>query len=259
MEMNCNIVRDLLPLYHDGVCSQDTRTAVEEHLTGCAACREELFAMDEKLNISTVGLEEKKALGTLSKAWKKAKKRSFFKGFIITVLVIALMVGAYAGCFFTVRMPGVSMTPTINDGDICIFTRFGEPEVGDIVAMRLTMFTNSTKITDVSRIVAGPGDTVTIRNGALYVNGELSTPLPADTYLTAYWGDGDFTVPQGEYFIAGDNQENSLDSLDEIYGTVRYECITGRYLFSIHLGLFGHIGAVAAEPVQVQELGPSEE
>ena len=37
--MNCEIVRDLLPLYEDGLCSEESRGAVEEHLKTCEACR----------------------------------------------------------------------------------------------------------------------------------------------------------------------------------------------------------------------------
>lgn len=37
--MNCDIIKDLLPLYCDGVCSEETSRAVEEHLTTCPVCR----------------------------------------------------------------------------------------------------------------------------------------------------------------------------------------------------------------------------
>ena len=42
--MNCGIIQDLLPLYHDGVCSDKSRAAVEEHLQTCEACRAALTA-----------------------------------------------------------------------------------------------------------------------------------------------------------------------------------------------------------------------
>ena len=47
--MNCKIVQDLLPLYHDGVCSEESRRAVKEHLAGCEACRQALEDMDAPL------------------------------------------------------------------------------------------------------------------------------------------------------------------------------------------------------------------
>ena len=47
-ELSCQVVRDLLPLYHDGVCSKDSRALVEEHLKTCPACRAELEKFDKE-------------------------------------------------------------------------------------------------------------------------------------------------------------------------------------------------------------------
>ena len=41
MNIPCSIVKDLLPLYHDSVCSDETKRAVEEHLKTCPSCRSE--------------------------------------------------------------------------------------------------------------------------------------------------------------------------------------------------------------------------
>ena len=48
-QLDHDIVQDLLPLYHDGVCSDKSRAAVEEHLQTCEACRAALTAMDAPL------------------------------------------------------------------------------------------------------------------------------------------------------------------------------------------------------------------
>ena len=47
--MNCDIIQDLLPLYHDGVCSAASQAAVKEHLASCKTCREALSALDAPL------------------------------------------------------------------------------------------------------------------------------------------------------------------------------------------------------------------
>ena len=47
MKLDCEIIRDLLPLYGDNVCSEKSREAVEEHLRECETCREELKALGE--------------------------------------------------------------------------------------------------------------------------------------------------------------------------------------------------------------------
>ena len=40
MKLSCNIILDLLPLYYDQVCSDETKALVEEHLSSCESCRE---------------------------------------------------------------------------------------------------------------------------------------------------------------------------------------------------------------------------
>ena len=38
MKLPCEMIQDLLPLYHDGVCSEVSKTVVQEHLKGCESC-----------------------------------------------------------------------------------------------------------------------------------------------------------------------------------------------------------------------------
>lgn len=95
--MNCGIIQDLLPLYHDGVCSPESRAEVEEHLKTCPDCRAVLAAMDAPLP------EEKKtapddvaAMRSLSRAWEKGKRRAWWKGALLAVAVCAvILVAAY--------------------------------------------------------------------------------------------------------------------------------------------------------------------
>ena len=51
MNNNCNIIKDLLPLYADGVCSKESCTLVEEHIKGCSACRSELETMGDDIKL----------------------------------------------------------------------------------------------------------------------------------------------------------------------------------------------------------------
>ena len=39
MKYDCEVIKDLLPLYHDEICSENTKTIVEEHLQECESCR----------------------------------------------------------------------------------------------------------------------------------------------------------------------------------------------------------------------------
>ncbi|MDE6745937.1 MAG: zf-HC2 domain-containing protein, partial [Oscillospiraceae bacterium] len=45
MIVTCKVIEDLLPLYADGICSEDTKTVVEHHTAECAECRKKLEAM----------------------------------------------------------------------------------------------------------------------------------------------------------------------------------------------------------------------
>ena len=73
MSVSCDIIRDLLPLYHDGVCSEDSKKMVEEHLANCKSCNDELEAMAQALNVNEKynNLSDAEAVKNISKRWKK--------------------------------------------------------------------------------------------------------------------------------------------------------------------------------------------
>ena len=104
MKVSCEIVKDLLPLYHDGVCSNDSKTMVEEHLAYCDSCKAELKAMVDTLFINKTeqNLNEAEAVKKLSKRWKKGMLKSLLKGVLITIVVIAL-VALVLYCFMDIR------------------------------------------------------------------------------------------------------------------------------------------------------------
>jgi signal peptidase I len=83
----------------------------------------------------------------------------------------------------------------------------------------------------IKRIIGLPGDSVEMRDGVVYVNGEALPEAPADEggYLSSrdlnpY---GPFTVPQGHYFMMGDNRPNSSDSRFSL-GPIPEDAVVGR-------------------------------
>lgn len=92
MKISCEIIRDLLPLYHDGVCSNESRQMMEEHLSECENCRAELKAMDDMLIIpdKKQNLTDAEAVKNLSKKWKKGMFQSLLKGVLSTLVVVVL-------------------------------------------------------------------------------------------------------------------------------------------------------------------------
>lgn len=93
MKTSCEIIKDLLPLYHDGVCSNDSKTMVEEHLAYCDSCKAELRAMDEELSLNHAeqNLNEAEAVKKLSMRWKKGMNKSLLKGILITIVTVVLV------------------------------------------------------------------------------------------------------------------------------------------------------------------------
>lgn len=73
MRMPCDLIQDLLPLYHDQVCSQTSRKVVEDHLQDCPACQQVLDAMGGDL-LTPAETEEEKELRPLAEWWQKQKK-----------------------------------------------------------------------------------------------------------------------------------------------------------------------------------------
>lgn len=93
MNISCEIIKDLLPLYHDGVCSEDSKKAVEEHLLQCENCRVELSSMDNTFIVpqKEQNIAEAHEIRQLSKRWKKGMVKSALKGVMFTLLTIAAM------------------------------------------------------------------------------------------------------------------------------------------------------------------------
>jgi signal peptidase I len=167
-------------------------------------------------------------------------------GGLLEFLVILLV--AFALVFGVVRpfileafyIPSVSMNPTLEIGDRVFVNKFvyrtSEPERGDIVVFRSTEGGNEDLI---KRVVGLPGDTVEVRDGALFVNGEPRE----EPYLNKRFPDSGFygpaTVPPNHLFMMGDNRANSRDS--RFFGPVPFENIEGEAFIMFwppsHVGL----------------------
>ena len=76
---SCELIKDLLPLYVDDVCSEESRKMVTEHLASCGNCRDELNKMKTELNITEKADKD-------IKAFRKIKRR-LLVGKIIAALV----------------------------------------------------------------------------------------------------------------------------------------------------------------------------
>lgn len=256
-EISCEVIQDLLPLYHDGVCSEESKQLVEEHLASCEGCREELMGMDAILPEATAD-SEAETLQAMGNAWNKVKKRTYRKGLRVglAILVCAVLcVGLFFTFFFAWSMEGVPMEPRLNDGDFCLFRRFVTPDRGDVVAVS-GRFETGGQFHDIIRVAGVPGDVIDFRDGTLYVNGgsydlygfRTDPVVPGDISYP-------YTLGEDEYFLLGDNQAYSYDSRYTGYGVIRRENIRGvlfgslpalSSLFSVP-GMNSSVPAVSAE------------
>jgi signal peptidase I len=130
----------------------------------------------------------------------------------------------------TVHVVGVGMAPTVADGDYLLVQPYSasRPKVGDIVVMH-DPYDHSRLF--VKRVVAGPGQTVLIRNAQVITDGrQLDEPYIAqEAWMesTAWPPSGtSVTMAPDEYFVLGDNRNHSADS--RVFGPVHRQDITGR-------------------------------
>ncbi len=150
-------------------------------------------------------------------------------GFILKAAAVVIAVTVVFSLLFRVIfVDGVSMTPTLDDGDWIIVYKTSDIETGDII---LTNTDNEYNLRLIKRAVAFGGDTVDIDfdSGELFVNGEKVTePYKSDDPTVK--GDVDFPliVPEGCIFVLGDNRSNSVDSRYSQVGFVESEDVIGK-------------------------------
>jgi predicted anti-sigma-YlaC factor YlaD len=93
MNISCEVTKDLLPLYHDGVCSEESKAMVEEHLLGCDNCKAELQAIADTFSVDNAerNLKDAEIVKKLSKRWRKGMMKSLLKGVLLTVAIVAVI------------------------------------------------------------------------------------------------------------------------------------------------------------------------
>lgn len=139
-------------------------------------------------------------------------------------------------------MLGVSMEPALYNGQEVLVDRFIyrllSPSVGDTIVF----WPNGNQNTHyyIKRIAAKPGDTVSVVGGVLYVNGEPYDGVELDKIADAGILENELTLEDDEYFVIGDNINNSEDSRSGNIGPVNKSVIVGKVWFhmaSDHLGM----------------------
>ena len=160
---------------------------------------------------------------------------SFFDFMQGIVVFLAMLVMVYLFLFSPQEINGSSMFPTFVDKELLITNKLvykiRPPKRGEVVIFKSPA---NKEIDYIKRVIAIPGETVMLKNSTYYVNGEA---LP-ETYLVdgVYTSGGSFlkegeeiTLPEGEYFLSGDNRPHSSDSRE--FGPIPLTDFIGRALF----------------------------
>lgn len=131
---------------------------------------------------------------------------------------------------------GQSMAETIYNGDSVLINRFvyvvSDPKPNDIIVFRPNG--NEKSHLYIKRVIAGPGDEVQIVKGVVYVNGEVfSEAVDVASIEEAGLAGEPIKLEDDEYFVLGDNRNNSEDSRFANIGNVKKEHIIGKVWFRI--------------------------
>jgi signal peptidase I len=186
-------------------------------------------------------------------ARRKGQVREWIESIAFTVIFVLIFTSYIAQA---TQVPTESMKPTILVGDHFFLDKIAFPANypqairsylpqrsvarGDIIAFKSPTDGN---IPFVKRVIAGPGDTIELRNKNVYVNGEkLDEPYKIHVDSNIYYEDawtpeelkirdnyGPLTIPDGSYFVMGDNRDNSNDS--RYWGLITWQDIIGKPLF----------------------------
>ena len=183
--------------------------------------------------------EERRLQALREENSRPLRQKPLWRSVLETVIYVAVIV---ALAFFIVKfvvqktvVEGDSMYPTLESGNHLILEKvsytFGDPDRFDIIVFRIP---GDERTYYIKRVIGMPGETVQIAEGVIYIDG---IPLEEDYGYEemAYAGlaANALTLGEGEYFVLGDNRNNSTDSRYETVGPVTDEQILGHAVLRI--------------------------
>ncbi|MBR6094174.1 MAG: signal peptidase I [Lachnospiraceae bacterium] len=170
-----------------------------------------------------------------SKSEGKRKLKPFWKDAIELVIyfLIVLGISVFIVLFVGQRtiVEGTSMNPTLNDKDNLIVDkityRFNDPQRFDVIVFP---YQHKKHTYYIKRIIGLPGETVLIdRDGNIYINDQiLNEDYGNEVILDPGRAEEKIVLGEDEYFVLGDNRNNSSDSRDYMVGNIKRKDFIGR-------------------------------
>lgn len=160
-------------------------------------------------------------------AWRK-ELFDWLKALSIAAVIVILL---QAFVFQLSTVKSISMQPTLFEREWLFVNKiaydFGHPRRGDVIILKDPSEDGDKKRLLVKRVIGVPGDSLEVKDGQLYVNGELQVEPYTDSEIE----DGDFkavTVGEGHYFVMGDNRHLGASKDSRIFGEVDEKAIKGK-------------------------------
>ncbi|MBV9174765.1 MAG: signal peptidase I [Chloroflexi bacterium] len=160
---------------------------------------------------------------TIPAARPRPAALSITREFLQTALLVAILFLGMRALLQNFRVDGPSMNPTLASGEFLWVNKaayfqiasqyvFGGPQRGDIAVLKSPDATEDIDL--IKRVIGMPGDHVLVDHGRVVINGQLlDEPYIRFGASYTYPADGQpIVVPDGQYFVLGDNRSNSRDS-----------------------------------------------
>ena len=178
--------------------------------------------------------------GSIGRSQKRfaLRKKSVTRNILLwTFEILVVILCAYVTVYFFGQSRtniGQSMDTTLSGGDTVLLNvltyQLGSPQRGDIISFKPNGST--TGHSNIKRIIGLPGEKIQIKDGMIYIDGSVYTeqtdyPAMTNPGLAA----SEITLDDGEYFVLGDNRNNSEDSRFADIGIVKEEYIEGKVWF----------------------------
>ena len=193
--------------------------------------------------------------------WEEIATKSFAKEVLQTLLLTAIIFFGTRLAVQNYRVEGSSMYGTLHHSEFVLVNKLAyvrsEPQHGDIIVFNYPIDPSEQFV---KRIIAIPGDTIEIRQGVVYVNGESVTEpyVSVGSQLAGFANRDELssrTIPADAYFVMGDNRRGSRDSRE--WGFLPRKFIVGKVWVAYwpleDFGVIEHFELIVPDPIDRKE------